>query len=92
MNELKMELQIDAESVFCFVKKLSMEDREVLEKGSVAFVSFVSGYKEHHCNYIFQWTKMDYGKLANGFGLLFVRFNYLLNIVYLNSRTASTNA
>lgn len=29
-------------------------DREVMEKGARAFVSYVRGYKEHHCKYIFR--------------------------------------
>jgi hypothetical protein len=29
-------------------------DREVMEKGSRAFVSLVRGYKEHHCKFVFR--------------------------------------
>lgn len=29
-------------------------DREVMEKATRAFVSFVRGYKEHHCKFIFR--------------------------------------
>jgi hypothetical protein len=75
MNELALELTINLESFFEFLKGLALEDREVLDKGSAGFVSFVCGYKEHHCKYIFQWTKMDYAKLAKGLGLLFVRIS-----------------
>ena len=30
----------------------------MLEKGLKAFVSFVRGYKEHHCSYIFRFIDM----------------------------------
>jgi ATP-dependent RNA helicase DDX55/SPB4 len=72
MEEMKLELPKDSEKILEEAKKLSLEDRDVLEKGTKAFVSFVSGYKEHHCNFIFQWTKLDYGKVARGMALLFV--------------------
>ncbi|KAI4339151.1 hypothetical protein MLD38_024123 [Melastoma candidum] len=46
------------------------KDRDVMEKGVRAFVSFVRAYKEHHCSYIFRWKELTIGKLAMGFGLL----------------------
>jgi hypothetical protein len=30
-------------------------DRELMERGVKAFVSYVRGYKEHHCKFIFRW-------------------------------------
>lgn len=30
-------------------------DREALDKGTRGFVSYLRGYKEHHCKYIFRW-------------------------------------
>ncbi|RWR81305.1 DEAD-box ATP-dependent RNA helicase 18 [Cinnamomum micranthum f. kanehirae] len=45
-------------------------DRDVMEKGLKAFVSYVRAYKEHHCSYIFRWKDLEIGKLAMGFGLL----------------------
>ncbi len=36
------------------VRRESETDRAVMEKGTRAFVSFVRGYKEHHCKFIFR--------------------------------------
>lgn len=36
------------------VRRESETDRSVMEKGTRAFVSFVRGYKEHHCKFIFR--------------------------------------
>lgn len=47
-------------------------DSNVLKHWCVgtAFVSFVRGYKEHQCKFIFESKKLDLGALGNGFGLL----------------------
>ena len=52
------------------LRKLSESDRDILEKGIRAFVSYIRGYKEHQCKYIFQMKDLDLGKLANACGLL----------------------
>jgi hypothetical protein len=41
--ELASQLRAEAES-----------DREFMEKSTRAFVSFVRGYKEHHCKFVFR--------------------------------------
>eukprot|EP00050_Salpingoeca_kvevrii_P001960 m.184068 g.184068 ORF g.184068 m.184068 type:complete len:609 (-) comp10499_c1_seq1:65-1891(-) len=53
-------------------RKLAAEDRDVYEKGRVAFVSFVRAYKEHECSFIFMLKNLDLGKAATGFGLLHI--------------------
>ncbi|KAL6765995.1 DEAD-domain-containing protein [Haematococcus lacustris] len=45
-------------------------DREVMEAGSRAFVSYVRGYKEHHCKFIFRVQDLPLGRLASSFALL----------------------
>jgi ATP-dependent RNA helicase DDX55/SPB4 len=35
---------------------LVLKDRDVLEKGTKAFTSFIRAYKEHHCNFIFRYV------------------------------------
>lgn len=45
-------------------------DREVMEKGTRAFVSYVRGYKEHHCKFIFRLADLQLGHLAMSLGLL----------------------
>eukprot|EP00951_Prasinocladus_malaysianus_P011645 scaffold86274_cov33-Prasinocladus_malaysianus.AAC.1 len=52
------------------VKRLAETDRDVLEKGTRAFVSYVRGYKEHHCRFIFRFAKLDLRRLAVAFALL----------------------
>ncbi|PIA59544.1 hypothetical protein AQUCO_00400438v1 [Aquilegia coerulea] len=36
------------------IRSAAKKDRDVMEKGVKAFVSFVRAYKEHHCSYIFR--------------------------------------
>jgi ATP-dependent RNA helicase DDX55/SPB4 len=36
------------------LRALALQDRDILEKGIKAFVSYVRGYKEHQCKYIFR--------------------------------------
>ncbi|KAG2310157.1 hypothetical protein Bca52824_021714 [Brassica carinata] len=62
----------EASDVIPIIRSLAMKDRAVLEKGLKAFVSFVRGYKEHHCSYIFRWKSLEIGKLAMGYGLLYL--------------------
>ena len=52
------------------VKAATKRDRDLLEKGERAFVSYVAGYQEHTCNFIFRWAAMDVGQLAVSFALL----------------------
>ena len=49
---------------------LSETDREVMEKGTRAFVSYLRGYKEHQCKFIFRLADLDLSRLAYAFGLL----------------------
>ncbi|GAB2299343.1 DEAD-box ATP-dependent RNA helicase 18 [Dionaea muscipula] len=52
------------------IRSAAKNDRDVMEKGLKAFVSYIRAYKEHHCSYIFRWKELEIGKLAMGFGLL----------------------
>ena len=52
------------------LRLLSEEDRDVMEKGVKAFVSYIRAYKEHHCKFIFRLADMDFAELATAFGLL----------------------
>jgi ATP-dependent RNA helicase DDX55/SPB4 len=45
-------------------------DRAALERAQRAFASYVRGYKEHHCRYIFRVQDLKLGKLATALGLL----------------------
>ncbi|KAI3930046.1 hypothetical protein MKW92_014906 [Papaver armeniacum] len=54
------------DTMICAAKK----DRDVMDKGARAFVSFIRAYKEHHLHFIFKWKELDVEELAMGFGLL----------------------
>jgi ATP-dependent RNA helicase DDX55/SPB4 len=41
-----------------------------MEKGTRAFVSYVRGYKEHQCRFIFRFPELDLGRMATAFALL----------------------
>lgn len=59
-------------SILQKIRDEAAKDRDLMEKGSNAFVSFVRGYKEHHCDFVFQFNKLKFGDLARGMALLFV--------------------
>ena len=59
-----------AREVYDTLRALSKRDREAMEKGVRAFVSYVRGYKEHHCRFIFRLKELHLAKLANAMGLL----------------------
>lgn len=52
------------------LRKRSETDRELMERGVKAFVSYIRGYKEHHCKFIFRLQDLDMPRLAYGFALL----------------------
>ncbi|KAI4306496.1 hypothetical protein L6164_029769 [Bauhinia variegata] len=60
----------DGSDVVPQIREAAKKDRDVMEKGLRAFVSYVRAYKEHHCSYIFRWKELEIGKLAMGYGLL----------------------
>jgi ATP-dependent RNA helicase DDX55/SPB4 len=47
---------VTIEDVLPKVGELVLKDRDVLEKGTKAFTSFIRAYKEHHCNFIFRYV------------------------------------
>eukprot|EP00522_Entomoneis_paludosa_P017206 CAMPEP_0172444982 /NCGR_PEP_ID=MMETSP1065-20121228/4980_1 /TAXON_ID=265537 /ORGANISM="Amphiprora paludosa, Strain CCMP125" /LENGTH=712 /DNA_ID=CAMNT_0013195765 /DNA_START=10 /DNA_END=2148 /DNA_ORIENTATION=+ len=52
------------------IRELVLKDRDLLEKGTKAFTSYVRAYKEHHCAFIFRFASLDLGLLATSFCLL----------------------
>jgi hypothetical protein len=36
------------------IRDMVMRDRDLLEKGTKAFTSFIRAYKDHHCSFIFR--------------------------------------
>lgn len=66
----KKEKYDTAQDVVPLLRAAAMKDRDIMEKGLRAFVSFIRAYKEHQCTYIFRWKELEVGKLAMGYGLL----------------------
>jgi ATP-dependent RNA helicase DDX55/SPB4 len=64
--EVYGDLAAQGRTLLLDVKAAAKQDREVFEKGERAFVSFVAGYQEHTCNFIFRWAAMDVGQLRRG--------------------------
>ncbi|CDP17656.1 unnamed protein product [Coffea canephora] len=52
------------------IRSAVKKDRDIMEKGLRAFVSYIRAYKEHHCSYIFKLVNFMIGKLGMGYGLL----------------------
>ncbi|KAI8808862.1 P-loop containing nucleoside triphosphate hydrolase protein [Cladochytrium replicatum] len=50
--------------------KANINDRDLFEKSTKAFVSWVRSYNEHQASYIFQFKNVDVAALARSFGLL----------------------
>lgn len=61
---------IDLAAVLTGLKGIAKRDRDALEKGSTAFMSFVRAYKEHLCSFIFRLEFLDLGAVARSYGLL----------------------
>jgi ATP-dependent RNA helicase DDX55/SPB4 len=58
------------ENILTAMKELAMKDRELLETGSTAFMSFLRAYKENLCSYIFRLDLLDIGGVARSYALL----------------------
>ncbi|KAK1661704.1 hypothetical protein QYE76_049863 [Lolium multiflorum] len=67
---IERECSSDIVDIVPQIRAAASEDRNIMEKGLRAFVSFVRSYKEHHCSYIFNWKGLEVGKLAMEYGLL----------------------
>ncbi|CAH8631045.1 unnamed protein product [Heterobilharzia americana] len=52
------------------IRNLCKNDKLLHEKAIRAFVSYVQFYRKHECNLLLNYKKLDFGRLANGFGLL----------------------
>ena len=70
LNSVIEEDRNGAKEVYETLRSLSKCDREAMEKGVRAFVSYIRGYKEHHCRFIFRLKELHLAKLANAMGLL----------------------
>ena len=62
--------RLGADELNAALRARSETNREAMEKGTRAFVSYMRGYKEHHCRFIFRYKELQLAKLASAFGLL----------------------
>ncbi|KAG9142761.1 hypothetical protein Leryth_005507 [Lithospermum erythrorhizon] len=60
----------EAPDVIPEIRSAALRDRDVMEKGLKAFVSYIRAYKKHDCDHILSWKKLEIGKLGMGYGLL----------------------
>lgn len=63
-------LSVADQEVQTTFRRLSEQDRDVMEKAVKAFVSFVRAYKEHQCRFIFRLADLDLAQLGTALGLL----------------------
>lgn len=62
------------------IRTAAKKDRDVMEKGARAFVSYIRAYKEHHCSFIFRWlTALLFTSVLLVILSLFIR---LLSLIY----------
>ena len=62
--------RVGADELNAALRARSETNREAMEKGTRAFVSYMRGYKEHHCRFIFRHKELQLAKLASAVGLL----------------------
>jgi len=60
----------EAAALAASMQAVSVTDLDLHEHGQRALVSYVRGYKEHQCHYIFQENKLKIGGIAMSMGLL----------------------
>jgi len=61
---------VQSEYLIQSFREFAMSDRDVMDRGVRAFVSFVRAYKSHILKHIFSFENLELGHLAMMFGLL----------------------
>ena len=46
----------EIENVLPRIRDMVLKDRDMLEKGTKAFTSYIRAYKEHQCAFLFRWV------------------------------------
>lgn len=52
------------------IHSMQRSDKNIFDKGTRAFVSYVKAYSKHECNLILRVKDLDLGRVATSFGLL----------------------
>jgi ATP-dependent RNA helicase DDX55/SPB4 len=58
------------EDILSTIRTICHTDRDLLESGSTAFISFIRAYKENLCSYIFRMDQLAIGDVARSYSLL----------------------
>ncbi|KAG0378697.1 ATP-dependent rRNA helicase spb4 [Mortierella sp. AD032] len=69
---IREEPEDDAENVEFLksLQKIVRTDRDLHDKGTMAYVSFIRSYSKHEASFIFRSRDLDLGALARGYALL----------------------
>jgi ATP-dependent RNA helicase DDX55/SPB4 len=71
LSELpSIDSKITKQQVYEYLIDQNKSDRDLFDKSTKAFVSWIRSYKEHQAHYIFQFKNVDLGALGHAFGLL----------------------
>lgn len=52
------------------IHQLQLQDKDLFDKGTRAFVSHIRAYSKHECSLLLRVKDLDLGKMATGYGLL----------------------
>ncbi|KAI8921288.1 P-loop containing nucleoside triphosphate hydrolase protein [Powellomyces hirtus] len=69
-HPLIVDEKVKEDAVVEAMKKRNLKDRDIYEKSTKAFVSWVRSYNEHQASSIFRFKEVDIGAVAQSFGLL----------------------
>jgi ATP-dependent RNA helicase DDX55/SPB4 len=66
------------------IRKMVLKDRDILEKGTKAFTSYIRAYKEHLCAFIFRYVRNPFTPgISRGGCSRFRKWGFLLNQINL---------
>lgn len=57
-------------NILTAIRSLCLHDRDLLELGTTAFISFLRAYKENLCTYIFRMDQLNIGNVATSYSLI----------------------
>ncbi|MCL4122166.1 UNVERIFIED_CONTAM: hypothetical protein GTU68_048404 [Idotea baltica] len=60
----------DPPNLLDMLRDIQIEDRAVMDRANRAYVSHIQAYTKHECSLLINLKKLNFGKLAMGFGLL----------------------
>lgn len=71
LTEYASDIKVDNyDKVVQAIRKLQMQDRDIMDKGQKAFVSHIRAYSKHECSLLLRVKDLELGKVAMSYGLL----------------------